>query len=146
MPLGNTRLIPERFQEHHQVTVRGQMTAECTITRATNAVWPPAFNEATRTSERPEPAVIYSGICRARGPITSAGNTTTADRIQALNAYTVTIPATAAAVQVGDVVKVTACPDDTALVGLTLIVTAAQRGSITWQRDLACDLSQPVTR
>jgi hypothetical protein len=144
VPLPNTRLVPERFQEYHQATVRGQMTAECVITRPASGT--PTYNPTTITSTFSTPTQVYAGICRVRGPITGDAAVAVADREMAYTAYPVTIPIDSPAVQRNDLVEVTKCPDDPALVGVKLRVLAAQRGSIVWQRDLACELAQPTTR
>lgn len=147
-PLPNTRLFHTRFEGHHRAVADRQLTAECVITRPAPA-GTPAFDETTGTSTHLPAATIYSGPCRVKGPARDPATATAVivgDREQHIGAYTVVIPATAALIQAGDLIEVTANAGDTALVGLRLQVTGAQRGSITWQRDIACQLSMPTTR
>lgn len=144
MPLPTTSLIHSQFEAHHRPTADGQLTAECAITRpasGSTTVW----NDATCTSTQPTAATVYSGACRVQHLTAQPAVATVADRPVTAVRYRVSLPASAPAVQVGDVVEVTACAGDSALVGLTLLVTNAARGSITWQRDVECQLQPPPT-
>lgn len=147
MPPGlpNTRVIHPLFEQHHRPVTVDAMTAECAITRPASA-GTPVFDEATATSQHPAPASIYSGVCRiTRAPL-SATTTVVADRPVNNARYVVGIPADAPPVQDGDIITITACEGEPAIVGQPMVVTDSSHGSITWQRDLLCDFSQPTTR
>lgn len=143
--LPNTRVIHPLFEQHHRPVTADAMTAECAITRPASA-GASVFDEATATSQHPAPASIYTGACRiTRAPL-SATTVVVADRPVNNARYVVGIPAEAPPVQSGDIVTLTACEGAAAIVGHPMVVTDAAYGSITWQRDLLCDLSQPTTR
>lgn len=145
MPLPNTRVIHPDFQAHHRAVTDGAMAATCVITRPSSP-GTPVFDEGTATSTHSTPATVYNGPCRITArPVAPAGEVV-ADRTVDLGDYIVGIPADAAAVQVNDQVTVQVNGDDPTLVGLRLTVNGVRHGSIAWQRDLTCDLSQPTTR
>lgn len=141
--LPNTRVVHPRWQSHHHPVTESAMGAECTITRP--ATGTPTFNEATATTVYPTSADIYEGECRITRAQAQATVTVTADRPLMAAEYLVAIPASANLVHIGDVVTVIACDGDPDLVGLVLVVTNARRGSLTWQRDLICELQPPPT-
>ncbi|MFG1659078.1 DUF6093 family protein [Micromonospora chersina] len=144
-PLPNHRLIHPRFESHHRPVTADGMTAECAITRPASA-GTPVFDEATARSQHPAAASVYTGACRiTRAPL-SAANVVVADRPVDNARYVVAIPADAPLVQAGDLVTLTACDGDPAIVGQPMPVTDVTHGSITWQRDLLCEFSQPTTR
>lgn len=144
-PLPNHRLIHPRFESHHRPVTADGMTAECAITRPASA-GAPVFDEVTATSQHPAPASVYTGACRiTRAPLT-ATTVVVADRPVDNARYVVVIPAEAPLVQVGDLVTLTACDGDPAIVGQPMAVADVTHGSITWQRDLLCEFSQPTTR
>lgn len=126
MPLPNGRLFHPQFEAHHRAVADRQMTAECTITDV-------------------QFAEVYSGPCRVRSGGAGTFLPVTSDQRIADAPCTVTIPATAEGVRPGHVVELTACASYPDLVGQQLVVRAILPGSITWQRDLACDMpSQPA--
>lgn len=144
--LRNTRLIHKRFEQHHHRTAEGQLTAECVITRPASGPTPPVFDEITGRSILPKPAEVYAGPCRLqREPIFEAQRDV-ADRTTIADGYRLILPASAAEVRVNDLITMTACDGDPDLVGKLLHVTNVYRGSITWQRDIRCDLYVPTTR
>lgn len=143
MPLPNTRLIHRLFEQHHRPVADQQMTAECRIHRPSST--PASWDDETGRNIYPEPAVVYEGPCRVQREA-DATPVTVADKTTAVGGYRVTIPTDTDVVQVNDVATVTACCGDPALVGKQLKVRDARRGSITWQRDLICDLYPDTTR
>ena len=143
--LPNTTVIHPDFQSHHRATLDHTMTATCVITRPASDGTPP-FNEATATSVHPAATTVYTGICRIQHSGDPAGPEVVADRDATNAGYTVSVPADADLIQVGDLATVTACTHDPDLVGLVLHVINARRGSVAWQRDLACQLRPPTTR
>ncbi len=143
--LSNTRVIHPAFQAHHRPVTDGAMSATCVITRPASS-GTPAFSEAAATSQHPAPATVYDGKCRITVRSVAPTGEVVADRTVYPAEYIVSIPADAPAAQVNDLVRITACAGDPALVGLRLTVGQVRHGSIAWQRDLICDLSQPTTR
>lgn len=143
MPLSNTSMFHPQFEARHRPTANGQLTAECVITRPSST--PNAWDDAAGQNVYPTPSSVYSGACRVQRQA-EATAVTVADRTVPVAGFVVVIPTTAALVQVNDVVEVTVCVGDPALVGRTLKVRYALRGSITWQRDLICDLQPATTR
>jgi len=137
MPLPGTRVIHPRFQEHHQPTVRGQMTAACRVTRPSPT--PTGWDDEAGRSIYPEPMLIYEGMCRAQRQV-DGEQVTVADRTTTVTRVVVTVPFDAATFAVNDVVEMTKCHDDVDLVGLRLKVRDIRHASIAWQRDLVCDL------
>lgn len=140
--LRNTRVIHRHWESHHYPVAEGQMTAECVITREGHAA---SFDEVSGRSIRPTATTVYDNECRVQRSIDPPGNTASADRQVAIAEYVVTIPVGSGLVRIGDLVKVTACTGDPDLVGLTLTVTNVRRGSLTWQRDLVCQMQPPPT-
>lgn len=150
MPLPNTRLIHNRFEEHHRPVADGQATAECRIERPSST--PTAWNDTTGRNTYPDPVLVYAGPCRVQHlgsggrRVGSSGPPIVGDRGIPVADYRVTVPTGGLLVQVNDLVTVTASADNADAVGVVLTVTAVSTGSITWQRDLSCQVRQPTTR
>jgi hypothetical protein len=144
--LPGARLIHPRFQQHHRQTVDATMAAECDITRPASMASRPAFDELAATSTHPAPTDVYSGRCRIQRSGGLVQDPVVADRAIPTATYLVAVPADANPIQVGDLVTVTACPDDPDLVDVVLRVTEVRHGSTAWQRNLICDLHPAMTR
>lgn len=147
MPLPNTRLIHPRFEAHHRPVADGQMTAECVVTRPTSAG---VFDADAGRTTYPPPARVYpavgdSGPCRILRQHSQPVAADVGDRAVTVDNYRVTLPAGTSA-QINDLVRVTACDGDPTLVGQELIVRDLAHASITWQRDLICDLYPATSR
>jgi hypothetical protein len=148
MPLPNTRMFHPLFEAHHRPVADGQLTAECVVTRPSST--PNAWDDAAGRNIYPPSEPIYAGSCRvqrrAMGQATVAPSVV-ADRSVPVAGFVVVLTATSTPlVQVNDVVTITVCTGDPALVGCDLKVRDSHRGSITWQRDLICDLQTATTR
>lgn len=137
MPLRGTRVIHERWSEHHRQTAQGGMTATGTLTRA--GTGPSVPNEDTGQIERPAAVtIIRDQVCRVQALATSDRIVEVGDSVVTLHSYLVAIPPDTPAAHVDDVWTVTACHADPSLVGRELKVTGITYGSEVWQRDLIC--------
>lgn len=141
--LPNGRMFHQRFEQHHRPVADRQMTAECVIKRPNSS--PNAWDDTTGRSTYPAPATVYSGLCRIQH-LSPAGAPSVGDRTVPVADYRVTIVTDSDPVQVNDLIAVTSNDGDPVLVGRTLLVTGVPRGSITWQRDLDCQLQPATTR
>lgn len=144
MPLRATRIIHHRFEEHHRPGVATQFTATCRITN------PPAggvFNETTGSTVYPDPELVYDGPCKLVRSSDPVGSRTVGDRKVQIAEYVLSLPKDAAdvAIPVNAVVTMTGAPQNADLVGQVLTVTNPRFGSITWQRDIVCELQPPPT-
>ncbi|MEV0214291.1 DUF6093 family protein [Micromonospora sp. NPDC050695] len=142
MPLANTHLIHPRFEAHHRPVADRQATATCRVERpAQQAVW----DDAAGKNTYPPPDVLYEGPCRYQH-LSAAGQPVVADTTTPLADVRITLPVGAVVYQINDLVTVTATATNPDLVARTLTVTAVSGSSISWQRDLVCQLRQPTTR
>jgi hypothetical protein len=119
------------------------MTAECTITRPSHVA---TFNESTGHATFPTATTIYAGPCRLQASQRLGGNTTTGGAQVVQHRYMVAIPADADPPHVNDQFTVTACAGDPSVVGRPMRVVDVLNGSLTWQRDLVVDDTEPTTR
>lgn len=145
MPLANTRMFPATWEARHGPCAEQAMTAECVITcPASNGT--PVFDEETGRSLHPDPVEVYTGICRVQRPPGLAPNVpVVADNPTPMRQYVVSLPRAAAAVQVADIVLITAATDSQ-FIGKVFNVVDVRGGSLVWQRDLLCDERVPTTR
>ena len=114
------------------------MTAKCRITRAStsNGTW----NDATNQYDPPAREVVYETLaCRVQELSLPQVQETGQQRVSSRD-YRVSLPITALAVLVDDVLEVLGGDDtlDASLVDRPLVITDIQRGSLTWQRDVIC--------
>lgn len=144
VPLPKTRLIHPRFEQHHRPVADGQATATCRIERAAqHALW----DDQAGRNVYPPPELLYEGPCRYQY-LSAAGQPVVADTTTPLADVRVTVPVGSVVYQANDVVTLTATATNPDLVvpPRTLSVTAVSGSSISWQRDLVCQLRQPTTR
>ncbi|WP_433460696.1 DUF6093 family protein [Micromonospora sp. CA-248212] len=142
MPLPNTRLIHPRFEEHHRPVAERQATAECRVERpAQQALW----DDQAGKNVYPPPELLYEGPCRYQY-LSAAGQPVVADTTTPLADVRITLPVGSVVYQANDQVTLTATATNPDLVGRGLSVTAVSGSSISWQRDLTCQLRQPTTR
>ncbi|MEV5211334.1 DUF6093 family protein [Micromonospora sp. NPDC053740] len=142
MPLPNTRLIHPRFEQHHRPVADRQATATCRVERpATQAVW----DDEAGKNVYPPPVLLYVGPCRYQY-LSPAGQPVVADTTTPLADVRVTLSVGTVVYQANDLVTITATTTNPDLVERTLSVTAVSGSSISWQRDLTCQLRQPTTR
>ncbi|MFG2046140.1 DUF6093 family protein [Micromonospora sp. NPDC048935] len=144
MPLPNTHLIHPRFEQHHRPVADKQATAECRVERpAQQAVW----DDAAGKNTYPPPELLYEGPCRYQY-LSAAGQPVVADTTTPLADVRITLPVGAVVYQTNDLVTLTATATNPDLLEppRTLTVVAVSGSSISWQRDLVCQLRQPTTR
>lgn len=151
MPLPATRVVPGGWERHHRPVSADVMPATCRVDRpSTAATW----DDTAGRSVYPAPQRIYpadgaaAGPCRVgRGSGRPGGSPiTVGDRDVTVSPYMVTIPTCTPEALVGDMVTMVCCPGDPDLEGKRLKVVDVARGSLTWERVLACTLQPPVAR
>ena len=119
-------------------TMTGRALAEslmadaCTVTRVTSQT----LNESTGVLSDTA-TTVYTGKCRVRTAASDA-QTSAGDRATMTRDFVVHLPASVTAVQVDDVVTVTASALDPGLVNLVLTVAGEARGTHVTARRLAC--------
>jgi hypothetical protein len=125
-------------------TLSGRRAAEglqsdrCTITRASTSA--PVFNETTGTYTPAAPTTLYTGACRVK-PRDNADRVVDAGgRAVSLYPYVVSVPVSAVAYAVDDIVTVTVSALDPALAGLVLRVRQPNVGSQVTARRLGCEV------
>jgi hypothetical protein len=134
MPLPGTSPIHPRWSQHHRSTATAALRGTCTITRPA----PPAsYNDVTMQYTSGTPTTVYEGPCRVQALAAADARVRFGGQDVALRQYLVVVRAETA-VEVDDVVTVTAAADDPTLVGRRLRVLDVTRGTETWERDLLC--------
>lgn len=142
MPLPGTRLIHPNFEQWGRQVAAGQMTAVCRIHRpSTDPVW----DDALGRDVYPPPALLYHGPCRYQYQ-TPAGAPVVAEQPTPLGDIRITVDVGATPYRVNDLVTMAISVNNLDVTGRTLLVTAVSGSSISWQRDLTCQLRQPTTR
>ena len=138
-PLPGHHVIPPSWSEHHRPTAESSMTSTCVIRQR-----PPAtgWNPQDGTTGGEDGPVVYDGPCRVQAQATQAREAEAAGQDVSAVLYLVALPADAATIHAGrsagDIVEVTANPDDPNLVGRRLAVIDVGHGSVLWQRNLTC--------
>lgn len=97
------------------------MTAACAITRSGPLTWNPSTlqHESSTVS-------VYTGKCRVKRGGAQGSAETVADQTLTESAYAVHLPVVGSeGILVGDVVTITACPDDAEMVGRVFTVEAS---------------------
>lgn len=135
-PLPSTRVIHDRWSEHHQPTAQGAMTAACVITEAGTGT--PTFDPSTGYTTPATPVQRYAGPCRVQGTFRPASVVAT-DQATATRRYLVAIPASTAGIEQRMTVKITAAPKAPQLVGRFLTVQAVEYANEQFELDLLCD-------
>jgi hypothetical protein len=145
--LPNTHVIPPGWEQHHRPVSADAMPGACVIVRPTSTG---TWDAAAGRTVYPPPTRIYPTTGAAPCRITRQGSQVTqpevGDRTVPVAGYRVAIGADAPAVLVNDIVQVVTCAGDPALAGQDLVVRDAARGSLTWQRDMDCDLYPATAR
>lgn len=137
MPLPGTRVIHDRFSEHHRPVSTGSMKARCTITRA--GTGPGTYNESTGKTDPPAPTPVGTAQrCRVQARAATDRVAKVGDQLLTLRGYLVSLPHDAPDVHVDDLVTITAA-DDALLVGRVLKVLDVVYASEQWERDLTCE-------
>lgn len=119
------------------------MTGECVIERPSSD--PPVWDDVLGRDVPAAPTVLYEGPCRYQY-LSPAGQPIVADQTTPLADVRVTVPVAATVYQTNDVVRLTGTATNPDLPGRRLVVAAVSGSTISWQRDLTCQLRQPTTR
>jgi hypothetical protein len=111
----------------------------CIITRAsTNA---PVLNETTGAYTAAAATTLYTGACRVK-PRDNADQVVDAGgQAVSLFPYVVSVPVSAVAYAVDDIVTITASALDPAMIGLSLRVRQPNLGSQVTARRLGCEVN-----
>lgn len=121
------------------------MTAEVAVRRHSSAG---TFNAVTGRTAYPDPTEVWTGWVRLQRDFRGGGQHQIGDRQVAMQDLTLSLPADASEVRVGDEVRVLSFRDadagDAHLVGRPLWVHNVRTGSVLWQRDLVVS-DAPVT-
>jgi hypothetical protein len=137
MPLPGTRVIHDRFSEHHRPVATGTMRARIAFTRA--GTGPGAYNEGTGKTDPPARVPIGGALpCRIQPRAAADRIARVGDQLLTLRGYLVTLPHDAPDILVDDLGTVTAA-DDALLVGRVLKVLDVVYASEQWERDLTCE-------
>lgn len=145
--LPNAAVIPAGWEAAHAPVANAVMTATCTVTRLQSTAGQPTYDDVTGRSVYPAATTVYTGQCRmqrASRPV-GAGAAVIGDKMTPTYGYVLSIPLTAAELQVNDVVTIDAATDDE-FEGHTFTVVETRGGSLVWQRDYGCEERSPTTR
>ncbi|MFI1194081.1 DUF6093 family protein [Micromonospora sp. NPDC020750] len=141
MPLPNYRLIHPRFEQHHRPVSEAAMTVSGRLLRPSETG---VRNPETGKTTFPAPALIYVGRARVRA--NSGAQSVQADRIVAVGGYLLILPADSPVPHVRDVWETDECDGDPSLVGARLRVVNVPRNGLSWQRNVGCDIEEPINR
>ncbi|MFG1846771.1 DUF6093 family protein [Micromonospora carbonacea] len=141
MPLPNHRLIHPRFESHHRPVSEAAMTVFGRLLRPSETG---TRDPGTGTTTFPNPVLIYSGRARIRA--NSGAQGVQADRIVAVGGYLLILPADTPVPHVRDVWVVDGCDGDPSLLGVRLRVVDVPRSGLSWQRNVGCDVEEPINR
>ncbi|MFF0822406.1 DUF6093 family protein [Micromonospora haikouensis] len=92
----------------------------------------------------PDPPLIYEGRARIRA--NSGSQQVQAERIVAVGGYLLILPADSPVPHVRDVWLVDECDGDPSLLGARLRVVDVPRSGLSWQRNVGCDIEEPINR
>jgi hypothetical protein len=145
--LGAHRVIPAEWERQHRPVAEATMTAEVVILRHTSGgVW----DEVAGRTTYPDPMQVWSGPARVQRMSQMEITRSIGDRQVVIRGYTVSLPADAPEIRIGDETQVTAPVSeqrgDPLLAGQPLWVHDVRHGSLIWQRDLVCLNAPPTQR
>lgn len=145
--LPTARALHPRWEAHHRPVAREFMTADVLIRRHSSEG---VFDPNTGQTTFPEPTTVYEGEARIQRMAQMEVTRSIGDRQVVIRGATVSLPVSAAEVQIADEVKVVTYRDpdsgDPYLVGRPLWVHDVRPGSLLWQRDLVALDAPPTTR
>lgn len=141
------RALHERFDAHHRPTAEQFHTAKVTIRRHSSAG---TFDPATGQTTYPDPAVVWQGWGRVQRMSQMEVTRSIGDRQVVIRGATLSLPADAPQVRIGDEARVDGYRDpdagDPHLPGRALWVHDVRPGSMLWQRDLVVFDAPPTAR
>lgn len=111
-----------------RAAAESRMTATCTVSREDPA-GEPNWNADTMQYEPPV-TTVYSGSCRVRAAVKRDIAATVADQVFIESQYILHLPMDGSEeIRRGDLVEITASPDDGALIGRLYTIVSAAAGS-----------------
>lgn len=133
-----TEVIPARWATDHQpVAEKTMVGAKATFRKpGTQQSWSAEQEQMIAVPKTPYAAGLR---CRAQALPTQARDVVAAEDTETVAAYLITVTADLNPLE-GDLVQLDVC-DDPALDGLRLEIQQVVRGSILWERDLMCTLT-----
>jgi Family of unknown function (DUF6093) len=145
LPAG--RALHERWEANHRPTAEQFMTAKVAIRRHSSDG---DFDGTTGRTTYPTPSTVWAGWARLQRRSQMQGDRQIGDRQVVIGGVVVSVPASAAQVQIGDELQVLAYRDtdsgDPHLVDRPLWVHEVRPGSLLWQRDLVALDAPPTSR
>lgn len=144
MPLPNTRVIPVGWEAWHEPVAIGSLTGEIQVFR-------PDFvgvrDAGTGRTDFAEPELIYEGPARVqKRDIGEANIRLAADKVVSISPYLVVVGKACPMVLVRDRILIITDPGDPDAVGVVLDVADVARGTLTFERDISCNLYVPMAR
>ena len=137
MPLRGTRVIDDRWADHHRPVVRQTQTATCTIREAGTVAGD--FDPVTGTRQQTPHPDHYAGTCSVEALSNSEQNAITGSQELTERLYRITLDFDAAPdTEVNHLVKIGSVGrnGDPTLAGRTLRIRSMTRGTTVWDREL----------
>jgi hypothetical protein len=129
-PLSTTRIMPDNWSEHHRPAAEGFLTGLCDARRADRPGGPTGIIYGT--------PVWAAKPCSAQFLSQSTRPVVVVDTTEVEVTHRVSVPIHLTDVGYGDLITITANPDDPRLTGTILTVVLVESGTTNWTRDLAC--------
>lgn len=129
-PLSTTRIIPEDWSEHHRPAAEGFLTGVCRARRADKPGGPTGIVYGS--------PIWAAEACSVQYLSQSARPTIVADSTELQVSHRVAVPIHLTDLTYGDIITITANPDDPRLTGTVLTVVLVESGTTNWTRDLSC--------
>ncbi|MEV2239523.1 DUF6093 family protein [Micromonospora sp. NPDC049891] len=142
MPLQGSRVVHPLFEAHHRPVSESAMTVDVRLMRPVEGG---VRDKAAGVTTFPEPQTVWSGRARVRSNLGTSPSVQ-ADRVVAVGAYQVILPADAPTPRVRDYFDLLGGVSDPSLVGMLLRVVDVPRSGLSWQRNVGCDVEQPINR
>lgn len=140
MPLPNHHLIHPRFEAHHRPVAERAMTITGRLLRPDETGTRDPVSGRTTFAN---PALVYEGPAKVKA---NAGSPSVqAERIVTVGGYLLVLPADCPLPHVRDVFEVDDGGDPT-LQGAVLRVVDVPRNTLSFQRNIGCDIEQPTNR
>jgi hypothetical protein len=129
VPFVTTRVLPPGWSEHHRPAAYGFLTGTCDARGPDRAGGPTGIVYGDPIWE--------DKPCSVQVLSQSARPTVTVDSTEVQVTHRVSVPIDLTA-SYGDIITITANPDDPRLTGTVLTVVLAESGTTNWTRELAC--------
>jgi hypothetical protein len=135
MPFPSTKVIHDRWSEHHQPVARGGMTCKVRVSIAGDG--PGSFDSVSGYTTPPARVTKYEGPARIQAVFRPA-EADVGEQDVTVRRYLVAIDATAADIPYAAMVEVLEARNDAELLNRRFYVEEATVGSERFQRDLIC--------